>query len=470
MSLLIFLGGTLDPKNPLSLFRGQRDVLRIIWTYVCEEWWNLHVERSLEEEIPDLSESWEFSYPVERQRYGGCPVATVARNVIFPPLTSLPPSSLPHQQEDFLYLNMMPFDILDQETLPPFCRQYWSLIQSCVRLVDPRSVRADQQGFLSIDERPAPSGRAQRREGLHVESPGILPLIGEMESHSQRFVPGVEHHWGNGIMMRSEYVEGGIFLGSSRANTTAVWNCRIRDDHGDIIAPHGSIERCRPLLGPPTRTLEAGEIVWLTDKTPHESLPGLHSSTTPRRQFFRLVIGEVTAWFADHSTPNPTGYRPSAEVRVVVGNKYELYASLRRILWVPGTAQEIALVTKENALREIVSRIGLGHIVDRFLSCGIRTIDDLILRVRESRNDSPGMSFLSSFAGEYRHGNHLSSVPLTHYEVSRLRDLIKLTKSADASMISETISLSAGQRCDDFERVRVRLLEMIEERVQNYEL
>ena len=244
-------------------------------------------------------------------------------------------------------------------------------------------------------------------------------------------------------------------MGSNSANTTAVWNCRIRDDLGDIIAPHGSIERCRSLLGPPSRTLEAGEIIWLTDKTPHESLPA--HSATPRRQFFRLVIGEVTAWFADHSTPNPTGYRLSQAVRIVVGNKYELYASFSRILWVPGTAQEIALVKKENALREVFFRMGLGHIADRFMNCGIRTLDDFILQLRESGNDPTGRSFLKSFSGKYRQGSHLCAVPLTFYEMSRLRHLVELTKSADAN---------TPQSHDDIERVRVRLLEMIEERAR----
>jgi hypothetical protein len=109
-----------------------------------------------------------------------------------------------------------------------------------------------------------------KHEVLHVESGGLLPFTQGIDS--SRFVPGVEYTGGNGPMIRSERVEGEFFLGSNLANTTAVWNCRVRDEHGDIIAPHGSIERCRALLGPPSRILDAGELVWLTDKTLHEAL------------------------------------------------------------------------------------------------------------------------------------------------------------------------------------------------------
>ena len=97
--------------------------------------------------------------------------------------------------------------------------------------------------------------------------------------------------------MRNERVEGGIFMASNVANTTAVWNCQIRDEDGDFIGPHGDIERFRGLLGPCARTLDAGELVWMTDRTPHESLPvPVQADGSPaRRQYFRLVIGSVTA-------------------------------------------------------------------------------------------------------------------------------------------------------------------------------
>ena len=61
-------------------------------------------------------------------------------------------------------------------------------------------------------------------------------------------------------------------------------------------------------------------MVWITDCTPHESLP-LKAETS--RQYFRLVTSEVSVWYADHSTPNPLGIKPPENVKIVHGNKFD---------------------------------------------------------------------------------------------------------------------------------------------------
>jgi hypothetical protein len=58
-------------------------------------------------------------------------------------------------------------------------------------------------------------------------------------------------------------------------------------------------------------SLRAGELFWMTDRTPHQSMPVREGT---QRQFFRLVTGKVDAWFAAHSTPNPLGTLPDAEI------------------------------------------------------------------------------------------------------------------------------------------------------------
>ena len=66
--------------------------------------------------------------------------------------------------------------------------------------------------------------------------------------------------------------------------------------------------------------MRPGQVYWITDRTPHESLP-LKEKTM--RQFFRIVTSEVSFWFKDHSTPNPLGVQPDPEVtRIVSGNKF----------------------------------------------------------------------------------------------------------------------------------------------------
>jgi hypothetical protein len=458
----------LDSKNPLSILRGQSDILQIIWTFACEEWWNLHIERfhlGGMDEIFDLSEPWLQSdaeyglkYPQERYAFGGCPLARIAKQVTFPPLMSLPPNSLPNQQEDYLYVNMMPFDYCDSNSLPIFCQQYWPIIETCLNFVVERGT-----GYLTIDERPTAFGKSQRREGLHVESPGVLPII--LESNhpsisSPRFVPGATRmSWGEGTLIRSEHVKGGIFLGSNLANTTAVWNCRVRDEHGDIIAPHGSIERCRALLGPPSRILDAGELVWLTDKTPHEALVSRPSSSTPRRQFFRLVIGEVTAWFADHSTLNPTGYPVPSEVQIVMGNKYEIYRNHSipsHPCWICGTVDELRRVKQENALREVISCIGLGHVTNFLITgMGLHSIVDLI-RLREKFKTWKSLNIF------------MQGIPQFDWldeEMHRLSRLFKLACTFHNNLKAKTKIIQTHSSSDDFDDISIRFLQLVQEEV-----
>lgn len=44
LQLQVFLLGTLDPHSPLRILRGQGDVMRMIWTRACEEYWSLHID------------------------------------------------------------------------------------------------------------------------------------------------------------------------------------------------------------------------------------------------------------------------------------------------------------------------------------------------------------------------------------------------------------------------------------------
>lgn len=274
--LLAFLHGTIQNQSPLSKLRGQDSLLRIIWGIVCEEWIHLHIDRFPMDKcrfaIPELL-PWEEGrtgrqtdygatcfYPESHTSSAGCPVAVIEKGVTFPPLACVPPNTFERQESDALYVNMMPIDVRNEDSLPLYCRQYYSLIQKCCRMLrSGHNYQEDLIGYLTIDERPTPPGESQRRGGLHVESPGIMPLIQSgvpldeakyaIETEPNVFVPGAEHHWGNGIMMRSEQVQGGIFMASNVAGTTAVWNCHINDEDGEFIGAHGDIEHMREALG-----------------------------------------------------------------------------------------------------------------------------------------------------------------------------------------------------------------------------
>ena len=90
---------------------------------------------------------------------------------------------------------------------------------------------------------------------------------------------------------------------------------------GEVFDHLGNVEHLRHLLPAELeQTLKANRLYWMTDRTPHESLP-LEEGTY--RQFFRLVMSRVSLWYEDHSTPNPNGVEPDPKItKVVRGNKF----------------------------------------------------------------------------------------------------------------------------------------------------
>jgi hypothetical protein len=184
-ALFWFLRGTCDKASKLSILGGYSDVLRYIWTLSCEEWWDLHIIRFKPNEttttddndfIPELlnfpfkvlpdESTYSKLYPKDRQSVAGCPIAILEKNVTFPALLNT---------EDPLYVNMMPIDLHDlRHSLPKHCHGYLPLIESCIKCLGGSS--NSQISYLTVDERPMRPNAAQRREGLHVESPGLLPI------------------------------------------------------------------------------------------------------------------------------------------------------------------------------------------------------------------------------------------------------------------------------------------------------
>ena len=129
---------------------------------------------------------------------------------------------------------------------------------------------------------------------------------------------------GWGISMR--YLQGGIYMASTVENSCKLWDCQILPDHGehgDIVGSVGSfgnIEHLRNYL-PEGKVMVENQMYWITDRTPHESLP-LPSRTY--RQWFRLVTSGVSLWFQDHSTENPLGILPDPKItKIVKGSKFD---------------------------------------------------------------------------------------------------------------------------------------------------
>eukprot|EP01063_Lacrimia_lanifica_P038314 TRINITY_DN8114_c0_g1_i1.p1 TRINITY_DN8114_c0_g1~~TRINITY_DN8114_c0_g1_i1.p1 ORF type:complete len:313 (+),score=52.67 TRINITY_DN8114_c0_g1_i1:52-990(+) len=236
-----------------------------------------------------------------------------------------------------LEINMMPFIMaadFEGTRLPESCRAYYEHIVARLQ-----RVLAKEMGrvcYLSIDEHDVVAGSSQRREGLHTESPGVIPALQRAlaaEGRGDSAPLKWWHHWGHA----RGHLEGGIYLGSNVEGSCAVYNAQVvagPDEAGNAIGPHGDVEHLRSACGK-RLVMPANAIYWITDRTPHESLPlastngrrswwqwGAAPEVIPR-QWFRLVTSDVSFWFRDHSTPNPNGVVPDPTVTsVVAGNKF----------------------------------------------------------------------------------------------------------------------------------------------------
>ncbi len=201
-------------------------------------------------------------------------------------------------------VNMMPFIFGDKESLPDNLQCYFPLIEQCPYMAD----EVGKVGFITVHESYVVAVESQRRSGLHIEAPGKAQLS---------FRPGLEHQWGIGRFYGPDRYDGGIFFASIVADTSMVWNALVDKNVPGIVDKHGSCEHLRGIIGEGTK-LDAGELIWMTDCTPHEALIQTESGY---RQFFRVITSSVSHWFAAHSTENPKVSLPS-NIIVVRSDKF----------------------------------------------------------------------------------------------------------------------------------------------------
>lgn len=200
-------------------------------------------------------------------------------------------------------INMMPFTFGKNETIPDEYKAYVPLIDACL-------IPANEVGktyYLTIQENVVEVGHYQRRPGLHTDRHATFNWgngrKGDGADRTRFRGPIAFHPWGG---------FGGIYMASNVSGTCAVWDTYI-EEPGLL----GDCEEKREELGEP-HLLEANQLYWITDGTPHESLP---MPATGCRQFFRLVSSEVDLWYEQHSTRNPLGVEPIG--RIITENKFD---------------------------------------------------------------------------------------------------------------------------------------------------
>lgn len=235
----------------------------------------------------------------------------------------------PPHTRDLINVNMMPFELFNHvKTLPVELQPYFDLI-SKIPIFPNDKYRV---AYLSIHESPMiPGGPSQRRPGLHIDQSLLVDKSQSRVMHMSRekfSAPKSSYSpeeyddkqmvrsicWGQGYYDWDRGVPvGGIWLASNIAGTTAVYPLTIDDPIG-VVDSHGGIEHMRDVIEKKyeKRLLGANELCWITDRTPHESLPlplaqypSQHTEQVYIRQFLRVVVGRVDVWYSKHSTPNP---------------------------------------------------------------------------------------------------------------------------------------------------------------------
>ena len=221
-------------------------------------------------------------------------------------------------------VNMMPIVLGNSWSIPLELQPYLPLLAACTI----NREEWGKVGYLTIHESEVIEDQtSHRRKGMHTETPGTVffdPLTYEVknpskwspQSHAPLTVAWGRGQYHAGCSTTCEY-QGGLYMASNVAASTRVWNCEIKNPN-DIVSEHGDLEHIRSFFDKGC-FLRPGELCWMTDKTPHESVP-LAKGT--KRQYFRLVTSEVTAWYENHSTKNPLGIVPPKNVTILKGSKF----------------------------------------------------------------------------------------------------------------------------------------------------
>ena len=176
-------------------------------------------------------------------------------------------------------INMMPIKLGDRSTWTDACHRYEALLTRC-------DFAPDEVCYVSIHEAQLKPGESLRRPGIHTEA---TPFGA----------------WG-----------GAAWDGRGLYQASTDGRCRVWDELVYEVSIYGSV--VQEPEGPGV-IMEPGVLFWMTDRTPHESLP---VEVEGWRQWFRLVSPEIVIWWVQHSTPNPTGLVPPDSVTLVEESKF----------------------------------------------------------------------------------------------------------------------------------------------------
>jgi len=275
IALTLLVGIISDKNSSIKTLRGfENSVLKEICSYLKIPNYLEHVKLTLPGEC-----AGSFRNEVFYQREGTDYVSFAYCGFVnFPP---------PEDRN----VNMMPFILGNESSLPEYLRCYTHCIKQCP--ID--STEIGKVCYLTVNESMVKSQTTQRRKGLHIEELDLFP-----SEISTGFTPGNIPYWGEGVFTPDKF-EGGLYFASNVSATNMVYNALIDKNVPGITDKHGNCEHLRKFLGPGTK-LEAGQLLWITDRTPHEAREQQEDKYC---QFFQVVTSRVTHWNDQYYTPNP---------------------------------------------------------------------------------------------------------------------------------------------------------------------
>lgn len=321
----LVLGATFDDNNPLSILRGNALVLSKVFDDILVDAVRRCVRPSQHAymiimnkpgydhtplvhtaDVQELIDKWSTSDL--RSFY---PLAPHSAIVTFPPSRGL-------------NVNMMPFKLhAPVATLPTELHPYIDAIFKIPGMNKPvcKSLHSvhNRIAYITVQESDVLAGATQRRAGLHIESPlaqrcgeGFIAKPGGMRLPNDPYDAYQSIAWGMGRSENGWPIDG-IYMASNVSDSCVVYPALV--EYPEIITDaHGALPPCaRSILGE-GRRLKAGELCWITDRTPHEALPLDSHDPLVHRQFFRVVVGPVGVWYSKHNTANPLGIAPDAAI------------------------------------------------------------------------------------------------------------------------------------------------------------
>lgn len=172
-------------------------------------------------------------------------------------------------------INMMPFISEDPKSLPVELRHYWSLIKDCIM--------QSEISYLTIREGYINAHQTQSRPGVHTEG-----------YNNVKWGSSGGTAWGGNK---------GIYIANNVNKSLRVYDMEISNP--------GHLGDCSKLDLINPYDVEANTLINISDRTPHEVIALAYPV---RRQFFRLVTGEVSVWFSKHNTANRLGVLPACPI------------------------------------------------------------------------------------------------------------------------------------------------------------